>query len=109
MASTYLTRTPSTQGSLRKITFSAWVKKADPETSTTWQQIFTQSDTDGDPAFYIGFKNDKLMVDGGSALKKQTNMVSKTKIESNILKKRNMLTATCIAQHVSFGKKVVDF
>ena len=60
--SAYLARTPTAQGSLRKLTFSAWVKKTENTGGTTFQWILHSGEADGDPAFGIGFKGDTLAV-----------------------------------------------
>jgi hypothetical protein len=60
--SAYLSRTPSAQGSLRKMTFSVWVKKTENTGGTTFQWILHSGEADGDPAFGIGFRGDSLVV-----------------------------------------------
>ena len=57
----YMHKTPSSQGSLRKLTLSVWVKKCQAPQETTWQWLLHTGDSsDGDPSFGIGFKSDAL-------------------------------------------------
>ena len=67
-SSPYLHRTPGSQGSLRKFTFSAWIKKTENTGGTTFQWLLHSGEADGDPAFGIGFRGDAFaMIDMSSS------------------------------------------
>ena len=61
--SPYMHKTPSSQGSLRKLTFSCWCKKTIITGGTThiWL-LHTGDSSDGDPSFGIGFRGDALAI-----------------------------------------------
>ena len=61
MASTYLTRTPSSAGNLKTFTISAWIKRADISTALGTLLLCSYTSSSNYTNFYIG-SGDKLTV-----------------------------------------------
>ena len=75
MASTYLTRTPSSTGNLKTFTISAWIKRADISTTLGTLLLCSYTSTSNYTGFYIG-SGDKLTVNSsgtGSSCFIETN------------------------------------
>ena len=75
MASTYLTRTPSSAGNLKTFTISAWIKRADISTTLGTLLLCSYTSSSNYTNFYIG-SGDKLTVNSsgtGSSCFIETN------------------------------------
>jgi hypothetical protein len=58
MATTYLTRTPSSSGTTTKCTISVWLKRSNLGAEN---RIIIQGDADGNPASFLKFKTDSTL------------------------------------------------
>jgi len=62
--SSYLSRTPGSTGDRRTLTFSAWVKRGNLDSSTNWHSIFTAYTSGGSEAT-IAFREDAIRIQLG--------------------------------------------
>ena len=76
-SSDYLNRTPSSESSKKKLTFSVWAKRSNLA-SSAWMWLIHNGDaSDGNPAFGVGFKNDSVsIIDLDSSGSYDTNLIT---------------------------------